>query len=262
MLRGGLAPGQPSRPHLMRFPIDRVRQGSGVRVTGQVAAASAALAGAAAWCGPGLAVHVPPMATALGVPLRLERDGVVLTYDDGPHPEGTPAVLEALREAQARAMFFLVAEQVEAFPSLAQEIIAAGHEPAVHAYRHRNQMRLTPGTFAADLDRAVALITDVCGRSPSYYRPPYGVFTLSGLARVRRRALRPLLWSRWGRDWSRGQAPEEITARATRELTAGDVILLHDADWYSAPGCHRSTAAATPLILEEIARRGLTTVTG
>jgi peptidoglycan-N-acetylglucosamine deacetylase len=200
------------------------------------------------------------MARALGVPLRLERDGVLVTYDDGPHPEGTPAVLEALREAQARAMFFLVGEQVQAFPSLVREIVAAGHEPAVHGYRHRNQMRLTSGAFAADLDRAVAVIGDVCGRAPSYYRPPYGVFTLSGLARVRGRALAPLLWSKWGRDWRRGQRATEITARATRELSKGDVILLHDADWYSSPGCHRSTAAATPLILEEIARRGLTTV--
>ncbi len=220
-------------------------------------AASAVLTGAAAWCGPGLAVHWPLMASALGVPLSLDQQAVVLTYDDGPHPEGTPAVLEALRQAQVKAIFFLVGEQVEAYPALAQEIVAEGHEPAVHGYRHRNQMRLTPGTFAADLDHAVAVIGETCGRTPDRYRPPYGIFTLSGLTRVRNRALQPLLWSKWGRDWRSGQAAADIASRATRQLAAGDVILLHDADWYSAPGCHRSTAAATPLILEEIARQGL-----
>jgi peptidoglycan/xylan/chitin deacetylase (PgdA/CDA1 family) len=201
------------------------------------------------------------MADALRVPLTLDLDGVVLTYDDGPHPEGTPAVLDALRQAQAKAIFFLVGEQVRAYPSLAREIVAEGHEPAVHGYRHRNQMRLTPGAFAADLDRAVALIGETCGRTPIRYRPPYGVFTLSGLTRVRSRALQPLLWSKWGRDWRSGQTPAEIASRATRGLSAGDVILLHDADWYSSPGCHRSTAAATKLILEEASRRGLSTVT-
>ena len=200
------------------------------------------------------------MASALGVPLSLDLDGVALTYDDGPHPEGTPAVLEALRHGRAKAIFFLVGERAEAYPALVQEIVAEGHEPAVHGYRHRNQMRLSPGASAADLDRAVATIAEISGRHPSRYRPPYGVFTLPGLAGVRRRGLEPLLWSKWGRDWRRGQAPAQIASRAARGLSPGDVILLHDADWYSSPGCHRSTAAATPLILEEIARRGLSTV--
>ena len=148
-------------------------------------------------------------------------------------------------------------EQLVLSPARSVELLRAREEPAVHGYRHRNQMRLTPGTFAADLDRAVALIGEVCGRSPVRYRPPYGVFTLSGLTRVRHRALDPLLWSKWGRDWRSGQTPAGIASRATRGISAGDVILLHDADWYSSPGCHRSTAAATPLILEEIARQGL-----
>jgi peptidoglycan/xylan/chitin deacetylase (PgdA/CDA1 family) len=225
------------------------------------AVGSGALTTAAVWCGPGLAVHWPPMASALGVPLTLERDGVVLTYDDGPHPEGTPAVLDALREAQAKAMFFLVGEQAEAYPSLVAEIVAEGHAPAVHAYRHRNQMRLTPGAFGADLDRALAIIGETSGQAPLHYRPPYGVFTLTGLAIVRRRRLEPLLWSKWGRDWRSGQPAAEIASRATRGVSAGDVILLHDADWYSSPGSHRSTAAATPLILDELAARGLRAVT-
>jgi peptidoglycan-N-acetylglucosamine deacetylase len=216
------------------------------------------VAGAAAWCGPGLAVHWPPMARALGVPLRnVGSDGVALTYDDGPHPEGTPAILEALRAREAKATFFLVAEQVERFGSLVHEIVAEGHQPAIHGYRHRNQMLLGPRAFAADLDRATDVIAEACGRVPTVYRPPYGVFTLAGLAEVRRRGLRPLLWSRWGRDWRADRSPDTIAAQATGRLAAGDVILLHDADWYSSPGCHRNTAAATPLILDELERLSL-----
>jgi peptidoglycan-N-acetylglucosamine deacetylase len=220
-----------------------------------------ALTGAAAWCAPGLAVHWPPMARALGVPLRSDHsEGVALTFDDGPHPEGTPAVLGALRTRGARATFFLVAEQVERFGSLVQEILAEGHQPAIHAYRHRNQMRLGPRAFAADLDRAMAVIGEACGTGPVLYRPPYGVFTPTGLTEVRRRGLKPLLWSKWGRDWRGDRTPATIAAQATAGLAAGDVILLHDADWYSASGSHRNTAAATPLILDELERLGLAAV--
>ncbi|HEY1524455.1 MAG TPA: polysaccharide deacetylase family protein [Solirubrobacteraceae bacterium] len=220
-----------------------------------------ALAGAAVWCGPGLAVHWPPMARALGVPLRSDSsDGVALTFDDGPHPEGTPAVLEALRTRGAKATFFLVAEQVERHRSLVDEILAEGHRPAIHAHRHRNQMRLGPRAFAADLDRAMGTIGEACRRAPNLYRPPYGVFTPAGLVEVRRRRLEPLLWSKWGRDWRADRRPATIAAQATAGLTGGDVILLHDADWYSAPGSHRNTAAAMPLILDELERLGLAAV--
>jgi peptidoglycan/xylan/chitin deacetylase (PgdA/CDA1 family) len=223
--------------------------------------AALALAGAGAWLGPGLAVHWPPMARALGVPLTIPGSaGVALTYDDGPHPEGTPAVLEALRARGARATFFLVGEQVERYRSLVAEILAAGHEPAIHAYRHRNQMRLTPRAFAADLERAIAVIAEACGRLPTLYRPPYGVFTPAGLRAVRGRGLEPLLWSKWGRDWKAGRSPAQIASSATSGLTSGDVILLHDADWYSDVGCHRNTAAATAAILDQLARVGLPTI--
>jgi peptidoglycan/xylan/chitin deacetylase (PgdA/CDA1 family) len=218
------------------------------------------VAAAAVWCGPGLAVHWPPVARALGVPLRARSGGVALTFDDGPHPEGTPAVLAAHQEARARATFFLVGEQVERHRSLAAEIAAAGHEVAVHGFRHRNQMRLTPLSFAEDLKRALATIAEVCGRPPRLYRPPYGVFTPAGLATVRRASLQPLLWSRWGRDWRDDMSPEAIARLAAGELVAGDVILLHDADWYSHAGAHHNTAAAVPLILAEMAARDLPAV--
>jgi peptidoglycan/xylan/chitin deacetylase (PgdA/CDA1 family) len=197
----------------------------------------------------------------MGVPLRLrDGGGVALTFDDGPHPEGTPAVLETLAQRGAKATFFLVAEQVERYPSLVAEMVAAGHQTAVHGYRHRNQMRLLPGEFAADLRRAVDVVGDVSGRAPRLYRPPYGIFTLVGLAEVRRVALDPLLWSRWGRDWRARTTPDEIVRLVSRDLAETDVVLLHDADWYGSPGSHRHTAAALPRILDVLEERGLETV--
>ena len=180
---------------------------------------------------------------------------MVLTFDDGPHPEGTPSVLETLGDAPA--VFFLAGEQVERHPDVAAAVAAAGHEVALHCHRHVNQMLLTPRALADDLRRARAAIADATGREPSLYRPPFGIYTPAGLALARRMGLAPLLWSRWGRDWRARTTPGEIARLATRDLRAGDVILLHDADWYSKPGSHRRTAAALPAVLDAIARSGL-----
>jgi peptidoglycan/xylan/chitin deacetylase (PgdA/CDA1 family) len=201
-----------------------------------------------------MAPHVPPLCRALRIPRRLDVDGVVLTFDDGPHPEGTPAVLDAL--GQNKAVFFMIGEQVERYGSLAAEVAAAGHEIALHGFRHRNQMRVTPRWLRDDLDRGADAIASATGRAPRLYRPPYGIFTPPGLALAREKH-DLLLWSKWGRDWRKRTTSDEIAALATRDLADGDVILLHDADWYSASGSHRRTAAAVPLVLEALDRAGL-----
>src|SRR3954451_23904838 len=100
-----------------------------------------------------LAPVCPPVCDALGIARTFGGDGVALTFDDGPHPQGTPAVMEALAAAGATATFFLVGEQVERRPALAAELVAAGHEVALHGHRHRVLLRLRPAAVAADLDQ-------------------------------------------------------------------------------------------------------------
>jgi peptidoglycan-N-acetylglucosamine deacetylase len=218
-------------------------------------------AGAVAHAGPALAPVVPGIAPALGVQLRQEGvEGVALTFDDGPHPEGTPQVLEALREAGAPATFFLAGEQVARRPALAAEIVAAGHRVELHCHRHRNQLRLTPRQLLADADRAVAVIGEATGQEVADYRPPYGIFSAVGLRAISRRGWRPVLWSLWGRDWTRRATPESIARKATAGARAGDIVLLHDADYYSAPGSWVRTVAALPIILEELGSNGLKAV--
>lgn len=224
-----------------------------------IAAAAGAGLGAAAiaHAAPALAPVVPAVGAVLPVVLRQEGEGVALTFDDGPHPQGTPAVLEALREHGALATFFLAGEQVERRPRLVAEIVAAGHRVELHCHRHRNQLRLTPRQLLDDADRAVAAIEEAGGQAVSDYRPPYGIFSAAGLRAVRRRGWRPVLWSRWGRDWARRATPGSIARKTTAGVGAGDILLLHDADYYSAPGSWARTAAALPTILEELEGRGL-----
>jgi len=218
----------------------------------------AAAGSLAAWCAPAAAPVVPFVATAFGIPRRLERQsGIAITFDDGPHPQGTPAVLRELARADARATFFLVGEQVQRNPALAREIVAAGHGIGLHCQRHRNLLRLTPMQVRADIDRAEAAVGEATGIAPMLYRPPYGVLNSAALRLARARGWRTLLWSHWGRDWEQRATAESIHARVTDGAGEGSVLLLHDADDYSAPGSWRRTVAALPRVLQTLAERGL-----
>jgi peptidoglycan/xylan/chitin deacetylase (PgdA/CDA1 family) len=199
-------------------------------------------------------------AAALMLPRTLPAGGVALTFDDGPHPEGTPAVLEVLARAGVRATFFVIGEQVRRRPELVARVAAAGHAVALHGDRHRLQLRMSTAVVAEDLKRGMAAIEDATGASPAWHRPPFGIYSPAGLRATRAAGLAPLLWSRWGKDWRRLTTPGRIAARATRSVIAGDVILLHDADFYSARDSHRRTAAALELITAELKRRKLDTV--
>ena len=207
---------------------------------------------------PGLAGALPALRAPLGVEDRTaDGSGFALTFDDGPHAQGTPAVLELLAAADVRATFFLVGEQVQRNPALAREIVEAGHGVGLHCQRHRNLLRLAPWQVRADIDRAEAAIGEATGVAPALYRPPYGVLNAAALRLARARGWRTLLWSHWGRDWERRATPESIHARVTDGAREGSVLLLHDADDYSAPGSWRRTVAALPRVLQTLAERGL-----
>jgi peptidoglycan/xylan/chitin deacetylase (PgdA/CDA1 family) len=207
---------------------------------------------------PGLAGAVPALRAPLGVEDRTASGrGYALTFDDGPHAQGTPAVLELLAGAGAHATFFLVGEQIERNPSLSREIVSAGHQIGLHCHRHRNLLRLTPRQVRTDIDRATAAIEDATGLAPALYRPPYGVLNASALRLANARGWRTLLWSHWGRDWERRATPESIAALVTAGAGEGSVLLLHDADDYSTQGSWRRTVAALPQVLSTLADRGL-----
>jgi peptidoglycan-N-acetylglucosamine deacetylase len=209
-----------------------------------------------------LAPVFPPAADALGIPRTLEtgENGVALTFDDGPHPEGTPAILEVLARAGHKATFFMIGEQVERRPELAREVVEQGHAIALHGYRHRLQLRLTPAQLEGDIARGLEAITSATATQPLFHRPPYGIYSAAGLTAARSAGLSPILWSRWGKDWRKFTTPERIARRATRRIAPADVILLHDADFYSAKNSHERAVKALELIIAELKSREIATV--
>jgi peptidoglycan/xylan/chitin deacetylase (PgdA/CDA1 family) len=209
-----------------------------------------------------VAVHGAPALTARGV-LRRGRlageglpGGVALTFDDGPDPHGTPAVLAALAELGWTATFFLLGSQTRLYPEVARAVVAAGHEIGVHGDEHRNHLTRTAGAVRGDLERAVATITEATGLRPHWFRPPYGVLSAGSLRAAAALDLAPVLWSAWGRDWER-TTPERIRDRLLAGVRPGATLLLHDSDCTSTPGSWVATAAALPLLARELDDRGL-----
>lgn len=182
---------------------------------------------------------------------------VAWTYDDGPDPVSTPRFLELLGRHGVSATFFLLGKHVRANAGLVREMSAAGHELAVHGWDHGCLALKRPGVLAGELRRTRDTIEDLTGDPVAWYRPPYGVLTAEGLLAARRTGLRTVLWSTWGRDWSRSATPESIAHKVTRVLRPGGTVLLHDTDRTSAPGSWRRTLVASHMLLEDLARQGV-----
>jgi peptidoglycan/xylan/chitin deacetylase (PgdA/CDA1 family) len=212
-----------------------------------------------------LVTHALPALTVLpGVRLRflprLSGRGaaghIALTFDDGPDPASTPYFLDVLAAHRVRATFFLLGSMLARSPGLGAELVAAGHEVAVHGWSHRNLLLRGPRSTYHELARTRDLIATVTGRTPRYFRPPYGVLSTAGLLAARRLELTPVLWTAWGRDWVRGATPASVLATIHAGLADGGTVLLHDSDCTSAPGTWRASLAALPELLDGCDQRG------
>jgi peptidoglycan-N-acetylglucosamine deacetylase len=186
--------------------------------------------------------------------------GIVLTFDDGPDRDSTPAVLDALEAAGASATFFLVGEQVEADPGLAREVAARGHDVQLHGYGHAPHELLTPEQARDDLERGAEALRDAIAIEARFYRPPYGRFSSGSYDACRALGLEPVYWSAWGTDWET-ITPQRIADLVIPDLAPGAVVLLHDSPRYSHRPSARPTVDALPLITARAAELGLPFVT-
>lgn len=197
------------------------------------------------------------------VSVRTDRNHVVLTYDDGPEPGGTDRILEVLRKREVSATFFILVGRARKFPSLLGEIVAAGHETALHGLDHR---ALTTFGYRDALRRTAdgrAELEDLTGRQVVWFRPPYGRQTPLTWHASRRAGLVPVLWGPTTWDW-RDISQAERVASALRGAEAGSILLAHDGHAGPADGAFhepdppqldRGDLAAR--VLDAYAERGL-----
>jgi peptidoglycan/xylan/chitin deacetylase (PgdA/CDA1 family) len=182
-----------------------------------------------------------------GVP----RSGdVYLTFDDGPHPEHTPRVLDVLREHGTRATFFVIGENAQANPDLTRRIVAEGHLLAHHSFAHTDPARTPARQLLIELDKTQEVFRTVAHNSSQLFRPPHGKLTLAKLLSLWRRGFTIVLWNRDSKDYAR-RTPEELSQWLKhRPLAGGDIVLMHDTN----PHTPRALAG----IIESTRSRGLT----
>ena len=177
---------------------------------------------------------------------------IALTFDDGPHPDFTPKLLEVLRKQHVPATFFVVGKMVDKHPELVQQEVADGHEVANHTYNHYRLIGLDRRTVEDELTQGSEAIRRAIGQPSRLFRPPGGEYDRAVTDVARRLHLIMVLWTDDPGDYLL-TSPDLVTTRLDSELSDGGIILLHD----GIP----ATLEALPKIIEKWKRRGYKFVT-
>jgi polysaccharide deacetylase family sporulation protein PdaB len=181
---------------------------------------------------------------------------ICLTFDDGPDPEQTPAILDLLRTYGAHATFFVTGVQAKQHPELLLREVQEGHEIGNHTYHHKFFRRPSAETVLRELSEAEQVIVTATGKKPHLFRPPGGYYDQTIVDASREAGYRIILWS-WHedtKDWAR-PGVGRIAGKVLGNARPGDIVLLHD-------HVERTqTIAALEQILPELQHRGYRFVT-
>jgi peptidoglycan/xylan/chitin deacetylase (PgdA/CDA1 family) len=190
---------------------------------------------------------------------------VALTFDDGPAPWTEP-IADQLERHGGRATFFAIGEEVDTDEGrrIVRRLLAAGHEVGNHTWTHADLQQTDDETIDDEMRRTSALLAEVAGRSVDYWRAPFFRSDERVRAAVGDVAGREVWFSSMPGDWS--LPAEETAAKVLADLEAGDIVVLHDGRPANEPPelswpTRDATVGAVALILEEMARRGLRSVT-
>lgn len=180
---------------------------------------------------------------------------IALTYDDGPRPGNTDAVLAALSAYDARATFFMLGSMAKAYPGTAAKVRRAGHAIGDHSYSHAVLPRKSAPGISREITEAAKWIRRATGVEPVWFRPPYGSTSSTVRAVASRLGFRHILWDLDTNDW-RGRGASATSSYVLGHAYSGAVVLMHD-----GPAQRIGTAAATRTICRELGRRGYDFVT-
>jgi len=173
--------------------------------------------------------------------MNISYPAVALTFDDGPHPEYTPKILDILKAYGVRATFFVLGQRVKQYPQIAQRIVSEGHQIANHSYNHPSFTKLRQEKLDRQVVDTSAIIKAYTGVVPTAIRPPYGALNDKVLVSLlEKHRLNVILWNVDPQDW-RKPGSEVIAQRVLETTKPGSVILLHD--------IHKQTVDSLPTIL-------------
>jgi peptidoglycan/xylan/chitin deacetylase (PgdA/CDA1 family) len=177
---------------------------------------------------------------------------IALTFDDGPHPDYTPALLKVLDRYQVTASFFWLGVCVEGAPGVARAVSSRGHWLGLHGYTHRSFPRLSPQELYKSLQKTQGAIAHTCSIDPQHLRdvrPPNGFFTPQTLRLLREWQYRPVMWSVVPEDWVL-PGVETVIKRVLQQVVPGSVIVLHDG-WCGGAAVAKTVEGLIPQLLEQ-----------
>lgn len=190
----------------------------------------------------------PPRVPAQYNQVPMSRPIVALTFDDGPHPDLTPKLLDILRDNGVRATFYVIGRNVAAYPDIARRIVAEGHEIANHSYNHPALTSLGSARLNQEIAGTSEAILRATGRRPVNMRPPYGAINdRVRQAITRDHGLDVILWSCDPLDWKRPGAAV-VRQRLVDGATPGGILLAHD--------IHPGTIEAVPGVISDLKAKG------
>lgn len=180
---------------------------------------------------------------------------IALTFDDGPYPPYTDRLLDVLQAKGIHATFFLVAEQAQQYPELVRRMTAEGHTVGLHAFRHRDFLKLTEEEKRKDLEQGKNLLRDITGKNPVYWRPPHGFRDFSVMETAAAQNLAVVNWSVIPRDWT-GIDSQEIYRRVMDKADDGAIVLLHDGDSPGYKASRQATVDAVDPLIDSLREKG------
>lgn len=173
---------------------------------------------------------------------------VAMTFDDGPHPTLTPALLDMLKTRKIRATFYLIGRNAARYPDIVKRMVDEGHEIGNHSWSHPFLSRLGTRSLMRELDRTSDAVYKAVQRIPTTMRPPYGALTdRQARAIASDREMPTILWSVDPEDWRR-PGSNVVANRIVNRSNPGAIILAHD--------IHSPTVRAMPSALDGLTDRG------
>lgn len=207
---------------------------------------------------------VIPYFLSRGLGLKVLKQGddpskIAFTFDDGPDPIYTPILLDLLKKNEVEATFFVVGSRAGKYPELIKRMHQEGHLIGIHNYVHHSNWFMSPWKVRKGLEDTAAIIENITGERPIFYRPPWGMLNLFDF--VKRGKYKIILWSIMAEDWRTSGGSEKIKHRLSN-IKGGDVILLHDCG--DTPGAQkdapRNTINALKVVLQAVKIKGFTCV--
>lgn len=186
---------------------------------------------------------------------KLPKGKLALTFDDGPHPTYTPQILDLLKKNKAKATFFFIGTQADAYPEIVQRAVTEGHEIGTHTQWHASVTSVGYWSAYKDTEEGFQTLVNVTGKQPTLFRSPYGEWSRAYFDACQEFEMTPVWWDIDSQDWQRRGA-EHIANLILSQSAPGDIVLMHDGG-----GDRCQTVTALAIVLKSFQEKEWSSVT-